>query len=333
MLPSASAERRCWAVVSLAGLLATAVLLLSPLVGSAPVDYMRALSGEFPDKEILFEVRLPRALLAVLAGGALSVAGALLQALLHEPLAAPCTLGVSGGASFGAVLAIWLGWRETGSLPGVCVAACAGAAAALLLVAAIASAAGRVSSLTMLLAGMTVNCISVALIELLHFLADFTQSLVIARWLLGGIESVGYATLAWLCAAFLPLLSYLFSRARELNALAAGEDWAAARGIPTSRLILTGYLAGSLLTGSIVAVTGPISFVGLIVPHAVRTRVGADHRLLLPCCFLLGAAFLVTCDTVSRIVLAPAEVPVGVITAMLGGPFFLWLLRTRRKRS
>jgi len=331
-LPSALTERGYWAPVILAGFLAAAVLLLSPLVGSSPLNYIRALSGAFPDKEILFEIRLPRVLLAVLAGGALSVVGALFQALLHEPLAAPCTLGVSGGASFGAVLAICLGWREIGSLPGVCVAASAGAAAALLLVAAIASAAGRVSSLTMVLAGVTVNCVSVALIELVHSLADFTRSLVITRWLLGSIGSVGYATLAGLWAAFLPLLFHLFSRARDWNALAVGEDWAAARGIPTARLVLTGYFAGSLLTGSIVAVTGPISFVGLIVPHAVRIRVGADHRRLLPCCFLLGAAFLGTCDTVSRIVLAPAEVPVGVITAMLGGPFFIWLLRTRRRR-
>jgi iron complex transport system permease protein len=123
---------------------------------------------------------------------------------------------------------------------------------------------------------------------------------------------------------------FVAARAGQWNLLAVGEDWAAARGVSTRRAILEGFLAGSILTGSITAFTGPIGFVGLIVPHALRMRLGADHRLLLPASALLGAAFLVACDTVARVAMAPVEIPVGVITAMLGGPFFIWLLKTRR---
>jgi iron complex transport system permease protein len=129
----------------------------------------------------------------------------------------------------------------------------------------------------------------------------------------------------------LAMVLYVFSHARDWNLLAVGEDWAAARGVSTSRLMMTGFLAGSLMTGAVTALTGPIAFLGLIVPHALRIRLGADHRVLIPASFLVGAAFLAVCDTVSRIAMAPSEIPVGVITAMLGGPFFIWLLRSKRR--
>jgi iron complex transport system permease protein len=129
----------------------------------------------------------------------------------------------------------------------------------------------------------------------------------------------------------LPVLGYVFWRGRDWNLMAVGEDWAAARGVSVPRLVLAGYLAGSFVTGTITALTGPIGFVGLIVPHALRTRLGADHRLLIPTSFFTGAAFLAACDTVARTILAPTEVPVGVVTALLGGPFFIWLLRSRKR--
>jgi iron complex transport system permease protein len=148
---------------------------------------------------------------------------------------------------------------------------------------------------------------------------------------MGGIDAVEYSTLAWLAAAALPAVTLIFLKARDWNLMAVGEEWAAARGVNVSRLILTGYLLGSFVTGSVTALTGPIGFVGLIVPHALRLRLGADHRVLIPCSFLLGAAFLAVCDTLARTVLAPTEVPVGVVTALLGGPFFIWLLRSKRR--
>jgi iron complex transport system permease protein len=295
----------------------------APLIGSASIGYGRAWAGVSPDHEILFYARLPRVLISILAGGTLALTGVLFQALLRDALADPYTLGVSSGASLGAVLAICFGWRTA--------AAFLGSGVALLLVLAIAFEGRRLSSFTLLLAGVTMNSIAVALILFLHNLATVGQSFAIARWLMGGIEAVEYPAIGWLALAVLPVCVFVFLRARDWNLLSVGEDWAAARGVSATRLILTGYLAGSFLVGSITALTGPIGFVGLIVPHALRLRLGADHRVLIPCSFLLGAAFLTVCDTVARTALAPTDIPVGVITALVGGPFFIWLLRSKRR--
>jgi iron complex transport system permease protein len=148
---------------------------------------------------------------------------------------------------------------------------------------------------------------------------------------MGGLDAVEYRIIAGIAIVVLPVCAAIFAKARDWNLLAVGEEWAAARGVPASKLLVAGYIAGSLMTASVTAFTGPIGFIGLIVPHALRIALGADHRILIPCSFFLGAAFLTICDTLARTVLAPAEIPVGVITAMLGGPFFIWLLRTRRR--
>ncbi len=317
--------RRVW-ITSLLSLCAMLVAIaILPLIGSAHIDYGRAIAGQSPDAEILFGVRLPRVLLAMLTGGALAAAGVLFQALLRETLATPYTLGVSSGASLGAVIAICLGGSQ------VWVASLLGAGLTLLLVMAVASESRRMSSFTLLMAGITLNSICMALILFLQSFASFGQSFAIVRWLMGGIDAVPYTTLAWLAAAVLPSVLYLFWKSREWNLLAVGEDWAATRGVSTPALILTGYLIGSFLTGTVTALTGPIGFVGLIVPHGLRLTIGADHRLLIPASFFLGATFLAICDTIARTILAPAEIPVGVITAILGGPFFIWMLRSRSK--
>lgn len=314
-----------------AGAGAVLVVMVAPMVGATRIDYARALAGLSPDREILFYARLPRVLLAGLTGGALGVAGVLFQALLRDALATPYTLGISSGASLGVVLTLCLGWRQVLGLPAVWVSAFAGAALVLLLVLGVATEGRRMSSFTLLLAGVTINSICLALILFLQNLVSFSQSFAIVHWLMGGIDPVEYSTLAWLALAVLAPVAYVFARARDFNLLAVGEEWAAARGVAVGRLMLAGYLAGSLVTGSVTSLTGPIGFVGLIVPHALRLRLGADHRLLIPCSFFWGAAFLVACDTVARLALAPAELPVGVVTAMLGGPFFIWLLRSRRR--
>jgi iron complex transport system permease protein len=315
--------RRVWgaSLVSFAIMLAAIAIL--PLIGSAHIDYGRAFAGQSPDVEILFGVRLPRVLLAVLTGGALGASGVLFQALLRESLATPHTLGVSSGASLAAVAAICLGWHQ------IWLASLLGAGATLLVVMAIASESRRMSSFTLLMAGTTLNFICMALILFFQNFATFGQSFAIVRWLMGGIEPLPYQTLAWLTVAVVPTVLYLFWKSREWNLLAVGEEWAATRGVSTSRLIASGYLIGSFLTGTVTALTGPIGFVGLIVPHALRLTLGADHRLLIPASFFLGAAFLAVCDTMSRTILAPSEIPVGVVTAILGGPFFIWMLRSR----
>jgi iron complex transport system permease protein len=314
-------KRGVW--LSLAAVLVVAVA--APLAGTANIELNRAFSGVSPDFEIFFYARLPRVILALLGGAALAATGVLFQCMLRDPLAEPYTLGVSSGASVGAVLAICLGFRTTG--PGSLV----GAALVLSIVLAMALQGRRVSSFTLLLAGVTMNSMAFAVILFLHNLADFSQSFAISRWLMGGLDAVEYSTLAWLAAVVLAIAAVVTSRARQWNLLAIGEDWTDSRGVSSGALTVFGYVAGSVLTGLVTSLTGPIGFVGLIVPHALRLRLGADHRVLLPCSFLLGGAFLCVCDTLARTVLAPTEIPVGVLTAMCGGPFFLWLLRSRRR--
>lgn len=324
-------SRRFWKVIALSGAIAVAVMVTMPLVGAAKIDLARVLAGQSPDYELMVELRLPRVLLGLLAGGGLALAGALFQGLLRDALATPYTLGVSSGASLGAVTAICFGWREAGHMPAVWLGAFSGAGVVLFLVLGIAGRGRRMSTFTLLLAGVAMNSVCGALIQFLHSMAGLAQSFSISRWLMGGVDSVDYGTLTWLTVLVVGSSVAVMWRWRDWNLMAGGEEWAAARGVSIGRVVFTGYVAGSLLTGAITAVTGPIGFVGLIIPHALRLRIGADHRLLLPCSFLVGAAFLALCDGLGRVVLAPAEVPVGIVTSILGGPFFIWLLRSRSR--
>lgn len=323
--------RRFWLVLLSSLSVLIAVLLIAPTIGSSDITLMRAFQGISPDQEIFFGVRLPRVLMAMLSGAALATAGVLFQALLRDALATPYTLGVSSGAALGAVIAISFGLQQIFQMSAVWLCAFAGAALTLVVVLGIASEGRRVSSFTLLLSGVTINSICLALILFLQSSTTFGRSLTIMRWLMGGIESEDYAVLGWLSVVVIPTCLLVFWRWRDWNLLAIGDEWAATRGVSVRRAMLIGFFAGSILTGSVTAFTGPIGFVGLIVPHALRLRLGADHRLLLPASALIGAAFLVICDTVARIATAPAEIPVGVITAMLGGPFFIWLLRSKRR--
>jgi iron complex transport system permease protein len=311
--------------VVMSALFLLAVAVGAPLLGSSHIDLGQAFAGVSPDTDIFFYARVPRVLLAALAGAALSLTGVLFQCMLRDPLAEPYTLGVSSGAAVGAVLAICLGFQSTG------LASLIGAALVLLIVIGMSVDGRRMSSFTLLLTGVTMNSIAFAIILFLHSIASFAQSFAISRWLMGGLDAVPYSTLGWLAAIVVPVLIAVTVRAPQWNLLAVGEEWAASRGVSTGMLMGFGYVAGSVLTGLVTSLTGPIGFVGLIVPHALRLRFGADHRRLMPCSILLGAAFLVICDTLSRTMNPPTDFPVGVLTAMGGGPFFLWLLRTKRR--
>lgn len=302
-----------------------AVALIAPLIGSSHISLVHAFEHVSPDYEIFFYARLPRVLLALIAGGALSITGVMFQCMLRDSLAEPYTLGVSSGAAVGAVIGICFGIHALGLL------SLAGAAFVLFVVLAIAVEGRRLSAFTLLLTGVTMNTMSFAAIMFLHSIASFSQSFAISRWMMGGIDAVEYSTLAWLAAIVIPVSILVTLRARQWNLLAIGEDWAASRGVSINKITALGYISGSILTGLVTSLTGPIGFVGLIVPHALRLRFGADHRALLPCSFLLGAAFLCVCDTLARTLLPPTEIPVGVLTALAGGPFFIWLLRSRRR--
>ncbi len=325
--------RRLWTVLPLVVAAAGAALLLAPTVGSTPISLWRAFDRSIPwadnvDAQIFFVARLPRVLAAGLVGGALAASGVVLQALLRNPLATPFTLGVSAGAALGAMLAIAAG-LDLGALgvSSVPLASFAGSMVATALVYALARSQSRgLSTNVLLLAGVTLNSFFSALILFVQYLADFTQTFRTVRWLMGDLDVGGYAPLVAALPLVVAALIAFAVLARSLNLLSLGSDAAAARGVDVVRAERLAFLSASLATGAAVSLAGPIGFIGIVVPHIVRLLVGSDHRLVLPASLFGGAAFLIACDLVARTALAPLELPVGVVTAMIGGPFFLWQL-------
>jgi iron complex transport system permease protein len=303
--------------------------LLLPFVGPASLDLAAVWSGREPDRSIFLQLRLSRTLLGLFGGAALALAGSLFQSMLRDALATPYTLGVSTGASLGAVAAMAMGWHLVAGVPGIWAGALAGAAVVLALVVSASTRHRQVSALGLLLAGVATNSVCSAMILLIHGLSGLGQSFAIARWLIGSLDAIDYTPLAIYIAAVLVLSLRVVRRAREWNLIAVGEAWAATRGADVRRLLLGGYLTGSVLAAGTVALMGPIGFIGLVVPHIVRTRVSADDRILMPCAFCLGGVLLAACDAIGRVALAPAEIPAGAITAFIGGPYLVWLIRRR----
>jgi iron complex transport system permease protein len=247
--------------------------------------------------------------------------------MLRDALATPYTLGVSTGASLGAVVAIALNWHVAVGIAGVWTGAFVGAAFVLFIVMGAARRERQLSVSGLLLAGIAINSVCGALILLVHGLTGMSQSFAISRWLIGGLDAIEFSTLAVYAVVVSVLSVAVIRQARRWNLLAVGESWAATRGASVSRSLLAGYLAGSVLAAATVALTGPIGFVGLVVPHLLRSRVGGDDRIVMPCAFLFGGVLLASCDALGRVVLAPAEVPAGAITAFIGGPHLIWLVR------
>ena len=318
------------------GSLAVAAVILAPLVGSTHVSLRRALDPSIPfadnaDAQIFFVARLPRTLAGAIVGGSLAAAGVIFQGLLRNPLATPFTLGVSAGAALGAMLAITFNWSLASlGLPAVPVASLIGSLVAVAIVYALARARhSGISTNTLLLAGVTMNAFFSALILFVQYFADFAETFRILRWLMGDLDVSSYGPLV----ATLPLVAVSFAAfawlARPLNLLSLGTDTAETRGLDVVRAQRVAFVSASLATGAAVSIGGPVGFIGIIVPHLVRLMVGADHRIVLPASALFGAAFLVGCDVLSRTLMSPIELPVGIITALIGGPFFLWLLIRR----
>jgi iron complex transport system permease protein len=320
-------DKRC--VVAVFALAFCTAALFLPLVGPFGLDFERVRARQEPDWSILVQLRVSRTLLGLFAGGALSLAGALFQAMLRDALATPYTLGISAGASLGAVVAIWLGWQQIASIPAIWLAALAGAAIVLALVVGAALHERRVSSFSLLLSGLAANSVCSALIIVIYGLVSANKSFSISRWLIGSVDSVEYRALGGFVSVVAVAAVAVMRQAKSWNLMAVDPSWAATRGARVTQLTLRGYWAGSLLTATTVALTGPIGFVGLVVPHLIRTRIGADHRVLMPCAFLGGGVLLAGCDAIGRVVIAPSEIPAGAVMAILGGPYLVWVLRQR----
>jgi iron complex transport system permease protein len=326
-------RRRLPIIFLLFGLMVLSILL-SPLVGSTHISLARVFDRSTPfasnvDAQIFFIARLPRALAGALVGGALAAAGVVFQGLLRNPLATPYTLGVSAGASLGAMIAITFG----AALPigGAAPASLAGALLAVSVVYLLATVRhSGLSTTVLLLAGVTLNSFFSALILFVQYLANFADLFRAMRWLMGNLDVASYDSI--LGASPLVAMSFIAFAwlARPLNLLSLGADAARSRGVNVVSAQRMAFFSASLATGAAVSIGGPIGFIGIIVPHLVRLMVGADHRLVLPASIFLGAGFLVMCDTLARSLMAPMELPVGIVTAMIGGPFFLWMLIRKR---
>ncbi len=282
---------------------------------------------------ILLQVRLPRVFLGFLVGVCLASVGVALQALLRNPLADPYVLGVSSGAALGVAVAVLFGIGTTVlafSLLPVC--GFVGGLVALLVVYRMAATYDRLPIHSVLLAGVILNAIFSALIMFITSIMEPNRSFGMMAWLMGSLTAPAYPALAALSVYLLAGLFLLFKQVRVLNILALGEEPARSLGIDTERAKRLIFLVSALLTGAVVSVSGMIGFIGMIIPHAVRLVIGADHRLLLPASALVGGMFLMVADTIARTFFVPSEVPVGIITALAGGPFFVYLLVWRKDR-
>ena len=325
---------------TLLGVLLILLILLSITVGSVRVPLYHSITillqsilggrgeGTEAEQAIILSLRFPRAILAGLVGAGLSVSGAIFQALLRNPLADPYILGVSGGAAVGAVIAILMGLSSLSH--GLPLASFVGALLTVMVVFYFGRQDEKIHPNTLLLAGVITSSFLSALIMFFISVSQREELHTIIFWLMGDFSfSSAEAIYMILPYIFLGIL-LLYLNARPLNLILSGEENALQLGVNVERLRLISYLAASLITAASVSVCGLIGFVGLIVPHSVRLVFGPDHRLLIPASALIGASFLIASDTFARILLAPTELPVGVITAAFGGPFFIYLLKTRK---
>jgi iron complex transport system permease protein len=331
-------RRRLLATVAGFGALTIAVCLTAPLIGSTTIHLSRVFDRTIPfadnvDSQVFFVARLPRVLASALVGSAFAIAGVVFQAFLRNPLASPDTLGVSSGATLGAVVVITF-HLDTAVLgvSAVPVATFAGAAGALGIVYAMSIARRRgTSSTVLLLAGVALSAFLGALNRFIQVIGDYTDTFRSIRWMMGSMDVGSYTDIVVALVPIAAACVAIGTLPRELDLVSIGAEAAESRGVDVRRAERIALVSASLLTGSAVSLGGPIPFVGIIVPHIVRLIVGANHRLVLPAAALFGGAFLVICDVIARTAFGAAGMPVGAITAFLGGPFFLWLLFRRMR--
>ena len=290
-------------------------------------------SGPATSEIIMVQIRFPRVLMGFLVGASLAAVGVTLQALLRNPLADPYVLGVSSGSALGVSVAILFGIGSTFMLlPVLPLFGFAGGLLALVLIYRLAQSKGRLPVHSLLLAGVILNAILTAFIMFITSIMEPNRSAGLMAWLMGSLTAPGYPALGVFLMYVVLVLGVLMHKAQSLYVLTLGEETARSLGVETEGVKKQLFVLTALLTGAIVSVSGMIGFVGMVVPHAVRLLIGSDHRLLLPASALVGGMFLSLADTIARTIMSPAEIPVGIVTALAGGPFFLYLLLWRKDR-
>lgn len=313
------------------GIIAIFTIAVAPLCGGqflSPLLWFGQHSSSV-EATLFWQIRLPRMILALVAGSTLGICGLVFQSVFRNPLATPFTLGISSGASFGAALSLRLGMVGTAAIVGIKLFSFLGGMLSVFLVYFLSRVKQRLSVAGMLLAGVAVSFTFSSIILFIQYTADYHGSFQIVRWLMGGLDVVGYDELSYLIPVATIGVLALFRVRNELNLLLTGEELAISRGVNVKRTIWMLFFVASMMVGAVVSVCGPIGFVGMMAPHICRLVVGWNHRVLMPATLVCGGVFLVWCDVLSRILLSPTEIPVGIITAMLGGPFFIWLLAFR----
>ena len=312
------------------GVFLVAVVLIAASIVAVSIPLKDILSGSLTDQQeaVLASIRLPRVLLAVIVGGALAVSGAAMQGLFRNPLADPGLIGIATSAALAVAFVIVLAGPITGylGLYALSIAAFIGALLACFVIFRFARLTGSFSVTYMLLTGIAINALSAAGVGYLTFLSDDQQLRTLTFWTMGSLGGALWVAVIVVTTIAVPSGLILIRNARELNVLLLGENEARYLGVDAERLKRTIVICTALCVGAAISVSGVIGFVGLVVPHLVRLTLGPDHRLLIPASALLGAALLVVADTAARTIVAPAEMPVGILTSLIGGPFFLWLL-------
>lgn len=341
-------QKRLWTLIflaSLAGLLL--IMLLSITLGPAGISLLEALElilakipllkglvnpEQYPDTHhaIIYQVRMPRVILAALVGSALAATGTTFQGLFKNPMADPYVIGISSGAALGASMAIVSGFSNVLGFGAVPLTAFGGALLSTLIVYNVARVGGKVPVFTLLLAGIALSSFMSALMSLIMIL-NTRELQQIIFWMLGSFSGKKWSHVAVAAPVILAGISGLWVFARDLNAMLFGEETARHLGIDAEKIKKLLLILAAVTVAAAVAVSGTIGFVGLIIPHLVRLLIGPDHRILLPVAALTGASFMVATDTFARMAIAPAEIPVGVITALFGAPFFIYLLRRKKK--
>jgi len=315
------------------------IAAISISMGTARIGLIKTLTGIWShlfglgsplssiEEKIIYQIRLPRVLLTAMVGMSLSVSGVVFQALLRNPLAEPFILGISGGAAVGALVATWIGLSF---IPlGTSVAAFLGAGLIVAIVFSISGTKGMLYSNTILLTGVIVNAFFAAIIMTILSLVPDERIHRMLFWLYGDLSSVRYREVIAISPFVMAGVVLIYIKARDMNVMVTGEDVAIQLGIHVEATKRFLYLFSSLITGAAVSASGIIGFVGLIVPHLMRMMIGSDHRFLIPLSCLFGASFLIIADTLARTIIAPTELPVGVVTAAIGAPFFIILLKKR----
>ena len=293
------------------------LVLAAPFVGSVSIEV----------PTVFWRIRVPRVLAGFLAGAGLSLCGMCYQGLFRNVLATPYTLGISGGAALGVAIAVQLHLTGLGLHN---IAAFLGATGAFALIAGLAKLRRRGGGDVLLLAGVAISFFFSSVIMFLQYIGTAGEVSQVMRWLMGSLDVFDYGEVAILAVICAIGGTVIIVNADALNLLAIGDDFAASRGVSLARTKLLMHIAVSLTVGGIVAICGPIGFVGMVSPHVGRLLVGANHRRLVPVSLLFGGSLLVLCDAIGRVIIAPSELPVGIVTALLGGPFFLWMLLRKR---